>query len=188
MTAHGRRQSGFTIVELAIVIIVAGVLAVIAIPIYIKFVDDAKWSQGEAALMRVRTALDAYLENGPPAEGDASADNPDGDRASGAASAADDDGSDAPDGEASAPGAATRRDLSQWVMKPATSFAAAIGLADNWDDDLTYFKPEDVVLDVAPEGDLRSGQYRLRINGSKQTSPKGTLSVTFDGEWTFEAP
>ena len=51
---------GFTLIELAIVIVIAGILAAVAIPIYQGLVDDAKYTEGEAALATVKTAMDTW--------------------------------------------------------------------------------------------------------------------------------
>lgn len=49
---------GFTLVELAIVIVIAGILAAVAIPIYQGLINDSKWSEGKAAAGTVRQATD----------------------------------------------------------------------------------------------------------------------------------
>lgn len=43
-----RNTHGFTLVELAIVIVIAGILAAVAIPIYQGIVEKSKWSEGKA--------------------------------------------------------------------------------------------------------------------------------------------
>lgn len=49
---------GFTLVELAIVIVIAGILAAVAIPIYQGLINDSKWSEGKSAAGTVRQSTD----------------------------------------------------------------------------------------------------------------------------------
>ncbi|MFQ6618423.1 MAG: type IV pilin protein [Fidelibacterota bacterium] len=55
-----RSEKGFTLVELMIVIVIVGILAAVAIPIYQANVKSAKASEAEAALGTIRTALRVY--------------------------------------------------------------------------------------------------------------------------------
>lgn len=58
-------KNGFTLVELMIVIVIVGVLAAIAVPIYTNNVKKAKMSEADAALGTIRTQLRiSYAENG----------------------------------------------------------------------------------------------------------------------------
>lgn len=57
---NAKLHSGFTLVELAIVIVIAGILAAVAIPIYRGMIDDSKFSEARVALGATRTALDVY--------------------------------------------------------------------------------------------------------------------------------
>jgi prepilin-type N-terminal cleavage/methylation domain-containing protein len=60
-----RNQNGFSLVELMIVIVIIGVLAAIAVPIYSSNVKKAKMSEADAALGTIRTQLRIYYgENG----------------------------------------------------------------------------------------------------------------------------
>lgn len=53
-------QKGFTLVELMVVVIVVGVLAAVAIPMYTLASDRAKASEAVAALGSIRTAMRSY--------------------------------------------------------------------------------------------------------------------------------
>jgi prepilin-type N-terminal cleavage/methylation domain-containing protein len=58
-------NSGFSLVELMIVIVIIGVLAAVAVPIYNNNVRKAKMSEADAALGSIRTQLRVYYgENG----------------------------------------------------------------------------------------------------------------------------
>ena len=50
-----KKRAGFTLVELMIVVIVVGILAAAAIPIYSRVMDRARASEGKALLGTVRT-------------------------------------------------------------------------------------------------------------------------------------
>jgi len=54
------RIKGFSLVELMIVIVIIGVLAAIAVPIYSNTVTKAKRVEADAALGSIRTQLDIY--------------------------------------------------------------------------------------------------------------------------------
>jgi prepilin-type N-terminal cleavage/methylation domain-containing protein len=56
----GTCQKGFTLVELMIVVIVVGVLAAVAIPMYTLASEKAKASEAVAALGSIRTAMRSY--------------------------------------------------------------------------------------------------------------------------------
>ena len=50
-----KKRAGFTLVELMIVVIVVGILAAAAIPIYSRVMDRARASEGKALLGTIRT-------------------------------------------------------------------------------------------------------------------------------------
>jgi type IV pilus assembly protein PilE len=55
-------KSGFTLPELIIVIIIIGILAVIAIPIYTKLVEGSKVSEARAMISAIVSAEKAYMQ------------------------------------------------------------------------------------------------------------------------------
>jgi|SaaInl7_200m_RNA_FD_contig_41_239499_length_472_multi_5_in_0_out_0_1 type II secretion system protein G len=60
-----QKNSGFSLVELMIVIVIIGVLAAVAVPIYSNNVMKAKMSEADASLGSIRTQLRVYYgENG----------------------------------------------------------------------------------------------------------------------------
>ena len=60
MSRHKDDASGFTLVELLIVVVILGVLAAIAIPQFTNSTDDAKVSALDSSLSEVRAAVELY--------------------------------------------------------------------------------------------------------------------------------
>jgi prepilin-type N-terminal cleavage/methylation domain-containing protein len=56
-------QSGFTLIELIIIIVVLGVLAVSAVPIYYNLTDDAKESSEKGVVGNVKAGIMLYYVN-----------------------------------------------------------------------------------------------------------------------------
>lgn len=63
-TGVGRRiQSGFTLIELMVVVVVVAVLSSLAYPSYQEFVMRAKRTEGKAALLDAAQALERHFTN-----------------------------------------------------------------------------------------------------------------------------
>jgi prepilin-type N-terminal cleavage/methylation domain-containing protein len=56
-------ETGFTIVELMVVVAIAGILAAVAVPVLRGRIDSAKWSEGKAMMGTLGTAIRAYHGN-----------------------------------------------------------------------------------------------------------------------------
>ncbi len=66
------KKSGFTLVELMVVILIVSILAAVAVPIMRGRIDAAKWSEGKAMAGTLATSLRAYYAE----KGAAGVDNP----------------------------------------------------------------------------------------------------------------
>ncbi len=63
MKNNQKNNSGFTLVELMIVVVIISILAAIAIPSYQSFVLESKRAEGTAALMRIMDMQERYYTN-----------------------------------------------------------------------------------------------------------------------------
>ena len=61
MAIARQRRSGFTLIELMIVVAIIGILAVVAIPNYIRFQLRSKTAEAKTNLAAIRTSEEAYF-------------------------------------------------------------------------------------------------------------------------------
>lgn len=58
------KQNGFTLIELMIAVVIVGILSSVAYPSYIKYIQKAKRSEAQSALVSMATAMEQWrVEN-----------------------------------------------------------------------------------------------------------------------------
>ena len=55
-----RKQSGFTLVEVLVVVIIVAILAAISVPLYLKYVEDARAAEARTAISSIWTGAKIY--------------------------------------------------------------------------------------------------------------------------------
>lgn len=58
-----RQQSGFTLIEIMIVVAIIGILAAIAVPSYTDYVRRAKIAEATSTLSEMRTKMEQYFQD-----------------------------------------------------------------------------------------------------------------------------
>lgn len=59
---RSKKKNGFTMIELMIVVVIVGVLAAIAIPIYGKYIKNSRMTEASARIGEILTASKAYAQ------------------------------------------------------------------------------------------------------------------------------
>ena len=57
-----RTQKGFTLLELLVVVVIVGVLAAAAVPIYLNYVRDSRRAEAKGGLAAIQTAEQVYFQ------------------------------------------------------------------------------------------------------------------------------
>ncbi|MFY9328274.1 MAG: type IV pilin protein [Georgfuchsia sp.] len=63
MLAHAKRNSGFTLLELMIVVAIIGILAAVAIPSYNEYVMRSRITEAVAGLSDMRVKMEQYFQD-----------------------------------------------------------------------------------------------------------------------------
>ncbi|NQT34822.1 prepilin-type N-terminal cleavage/methylation domain-containing protein [bacterium] len=58
-----RKDSGFTIIEILVVVIIAAILAAVTIPMYIQYTESAKASDAKAAITSIYNSAKMYRQD-----------------------------------------------------------------------------------------------------------------------------
>ena len=66
-----KKQTGFTLIELMIVVAIVAILAAIALPAYQSYTQRARFSEVIAATGPAKTAIEVCIQSGDGADGDA---------------------------------------------------------------------------------------------------------------------
>ena len=62
MKRSNNRQAGFTLMELMVVIVIVAILAAVAVPLYINYVNDARYTEAKGAIGAIITAEQTYFQ------------------------------------------------------------------------------------------------------------------------------
>jgi len=60
MLKHFRERKGFTLVEILIVVVMLAILFAIAVPIYVKYVAQARAAEAQEAINAIKSAANVY--------------------------------------------------------------------------------------------------------------------------------
>jgi type IV pilus assembly protein PilA len=55
-----KKKSGFTLVELMVVVLIVGILAAVSVPLMSGRIDSSKWSEAKAGMGTIASALRSY--------------------------------------------------------------------------------------------------------------------------------
>lgn len=70
LRSRNRNRKGFTMIELMVVVVIVGVLAAIAIPIYGKYIKNARVSESTGRIGEIVTAAKAWAQENQDVDGD----------------------------------------------------------------------------------------------------------------------
>ncbi len=57
-----KRQDGFTMIEIMVVVVIVAILAAIAVPIYTKYVESARASEAKSVIGSISNSMDMYFQ------------------------------------------------------------------------------------------------------------------------------